>query len=156
MSACSQLPPGEGEQEAEGGSEPSGPPFNAATDGSTVGLTIHCGLTLLRGFPKKLGVKEPIHQCKETQQTWIQSLGQEGPREEDMAAHSNILDWRIPVDRAACGLQSTGSQRVREDRSDGARMHVPCLELRAISLSKVVSDTKGFLHVRLVLHLCIH
>ena len=118
MSACSRLPPGKGEREAGGGSEPSGPPSDAATDGPTAGLTIHCGLTSFRGFPKKLGVKEPIYQCKETQQTWIQSLGQEGPREEDVAAHSNILAWRIPMDRAACGLQSTGLQRVREDWSD--------------------------------------
>ena len=30
------------------------------------------------------------------QETWIQSLGQEDPLVDGMAAHSNILDWRIP------------------------------------------------------------
>ena len=33
------------------------------------------------------------------QETWVQSLGWEDPVEEDMATHSNILAWRIPVDR---------------------------------------------------------
>ena len=28
--------------------------------------------------------------------TWVQSLGQEDPLEEEMATHSSILAWRIP------------------------------------------------------------
>ena len=38
---------------------------------------------------------------QETQETWVQSLGQEDPLEEDFAAHSSTLAWRIPVDRGA-------------------------------------------------------
>ena len=34
-----------------------------------------------------------------TQETWVQSLGWEDPLEEGMATHSNILAWRIPMDR---------------------------------------------------------
>ena len=30
------------------------------------------------------------------QETWVQSLGQEYPLEEEMATHSSILAWRIP------------------------------------------------------------
>ena len=30
------------------------------------------------------------------QETWIQSLGGEGPLEEEMATLSSILAWRIP------------------------------------------------------------
>ena len=30
-----------------------------------------------------------------TQETWDQSLGQEGPLEKGMATHSSILAWRI-------------------------------------------------------------
>ena len=41
--------------------------------------------------------------------TWVQSLGQEEPLEEEMATHSSILAWRITMDR---GAQSMGSQRV--------------------------------------------
>ena len=33
---------------------------------------------------------------QETQETWVQSLGEEDPLEEGMATHSSILAWRIP------------------------------------------------------------
>ena len=46
---------------------------------------------------------------KETQ---VQSLGQEAPLEKEMAAHSNILAWRIPWTEEPGRLQSMGSQRV--------------------------------------------
>ena len=29
-------------------------------------------------------------------ETWVQSLGQEDPLEEEIATHSNILTWKIP------------------------------------------------------------
>ena len=35
------------------------------------------------------------------QETWVQSLGWEDPLEEEMATHSSILAWRIPIDREA-------------------------------------------------------
>ena len=34
-------------------------------------------------------------------ETWVRSLGWEGPLEEDMATHSNILAWRIAMVRGA-------------------------------------------------------
>ena len=37
-------------------------------------------------------VKNPLAM----QETWVRSLGWEDPLEEGMAAHSNILAWRIP------------------------------------------------------------
>ena len=33
---------------------------------------------------------------QETQETWVQSLAQEDPLEEEMAPYSSILAWRIP------------------------------------------------------------
>ena len=41
--------------------------------------------------------------------TWVQSLGWEDPLAKGMATHSNILAWRIPMDRGAwrttvCGV----------------------------------------------------
>ena len=33
------------------------------------------------------------------QETWVQSLGREDPLEKEMAAHSSVLAWRIPLDR---------------------------------------------------------
>ena len=44
-------------------------------------------------------------------ETWVRSLGQEDPLEEEMATHSSILAWRIPRTEEPGGLQSTGSQR---------------------------------------------
>ena len=38
---------------------------------------------------------------QETQETWAQSLGPEDPLEEEMATHSSILAWKIPMDRGA-------------------------------------------------------
>ena len=32
---------------------------------------------------------------------WVQSLGPEDPLEEETTTHSNILAWRIPMDRGA-------------------------------------------------------
>ena len=33
---------------------------------------------------------------QETQEMWVQPLGQDDPLEEEMATHSSILAWRIP------------------------------------------------------------
>ena len=49
------------------------------------------------------------------QETWVQSLGQEDPLEKGMATHSSILAWRISWTEETGGLQSMGSQRVRND-----------------------------------------
>ena len=47
---------------------------------------------------------------QKTQETRVRSLSWEDPLEKGMAAHSNILLWRILVDRGAWQLQSRGSQ----------------------------------------------
>ena len=36
------------------------------------------------------------------QETWVLFLGWEDPLEKGMAIYSNILPWRIPMDRRAC------------------------------------------------------
>ena len=46
------------------------------------------------------------------QETQVQSLGREDPLEEEMAAHSNILAWRIPQTEAPGRLQSAGLQKI--------------------------------------------
>ena len=45
-------------------------------------------------------------------ETWVRSLGQEDPLEEEMATHSSILAWRIPWAEELGGLQSTGRTRL--------------------------------------------
>ena len=52
---------------------------------------------------------------QETQEMWVQSLGQEDPREEGMTTHSSILAWRIPWTEEPGGLPSMGLQRVGHD-----------------------------------------
>ena len=49
------------------------------------------------------------------QEMQVQSLGWEDPLEKEMATHSSIPAWRIPWTEEVGGLQSTGSQRVRQD-----------------------------------------
>ena len=34
----------------------------------------------------------------ETQEMWVQSLGQEDPLEEEVATYSSILAWKNPMD----------------------------------------------------------
>ena len=43
-------------------------------------------------------------------ETWVQSLGQEGPLEKVMATHSSILAWKILWTEEPGRLQSMGSQ----------------------------------------------
>ena len=52
---------------------------------------------------------------QETQEIWVQSLGQEDPLEEGMATHSSISAWRVPWTEESGGLQFMGSQRVKHD-----------------------------------------
>ena len=49
------------------------------------------------------------------QETRIRSLSGQDPLEKEMAAHSSILNWRIPWTEEPGGLQSMGSQRVGQD-----------------------------------------
>ena len=46
------------------------------------------------GFPGGSAVKNPP--TKETQETWVQLLGQEDPLEQEMATYSSIPAWVIP------------------------------------------------------------
>ena len=49
---------------------------------------------------------------QETQEMWVQSLGQEEPLEKEMATHSSILAWEIPHREEPGGLSPLGG-RVR-------------------------------------------
>ena len=50
-----------------------------------------------------------------TQEVCVRSLGQEDPLEEEMAAHSSILTWRILETEEPGGLPSVVLQRVGYD-----------------------------------------
>ena len=49
------------------------------------------------------------------QETQVQSLGGKDPLEKEMATHSSILAWEIPLTAEPGRLQSIGSQRVRHN-----------------------------------------
>ena len=44
--------------------------------------------------------KEAACQCRRCK-GWVRSLGREDPLEKEMATHSSVLAWRIPMDRGA-------------------------------------------------------
>ena len=52
---------------------------------------------------------------QETQETWVQCLGEEDPLEEGVATNSSILAWRIPWTEESGGLQSMYSPWGRMD-----------------------------------------
>ena len=76
---------------------------------------------LIKGFPGGVSSKEPT--CQGRRQTWVRSLGQEDPLEEEMATHSSILAWRLPWTEEPDGFQSMGLQRVGYDWSDLAHIN---------------------------------
>ena len=68
---------------------------------------LHSGRADPCDFPKygRLHWASPVAQLVKNlpamQETWIRSLGREDLLEEEMATHSSILAWRIPMDRGA-------------------------------------------------------
>ena len=53
--------------------------------------------------------------CHCSEETWIQSLGQEDPLEKEIATHFSILAWEISWTEEPEGLQSMGSQTIGLD-----------------------------------------
>ena len=85
------------------------------------------GFTKFQGFPSGLVVENPSA-MKETQETWVCSLGQEYPLEEEMATHFSVLSWKISWMEVPSGLHSKGSQRVGHKR-DACTFHQVPLHL---------------------------
>ena len=75
---------------------------------------------------------------QEIQETPLRSLGREDPLEKEMATHSSILAWRIPWAEEHDGLQSMGSQRVRDEE----QIHIKPSVLKA--LSHLISSHSGY------------
>jgi len=51
-------------------------------------------------------------------ETWVQSMDWEDTLEEVIATHSNILPWRIPMDRGAWWATVNGVAKSRTQLSD--------------------------------------
>ena len=69
------------------------------------------------GFPDDSAVKN-FPAMQETQETWVRSLGQEDPLEEEMANHSSVLAWEISWTEEPGRLHSMGLQRSWTQLSD--------------------------------------
>ena len=50
--------------------------------------------------------------------TWVQSLDQEDPLENEMATHCSVLAWEIPWTEEPGGLQSMGLQKSQTQLSN--------------------------------------
>ena len=59
-------------------------------------------------------VAQRVKRLPAVRETRVRSLGQEDPREKEMATHSSILAWRIPWAEEP-GYSPRGSQRVGHD-----------------------------------------
>ena len=60
-------------------------------------------------------VAQRVKHLPTMQETWVRSLGQKDPLDNEMATHSSTLAWKIPWIEKPGRLQSMGSQRVRHD-----------------------------------------
>ena len=57
-------------------------------------------------------VAQTVKHLPAMRETWVRSLGLEDSLEEELAAHSSILAWKIPRMEEPGRLQSMWSQRV--------------------------------------------
>ena len=63
-------------------------------------------------------VAQMVKNLPTMQETQVPPLGQEYPLEKEMAAHSNILAWRIPWTEELSGLQPMQLQKSWTQLSD--------------------------------------
>ena len=73
-------------------------PGSGRSPGEGIGYSVQCSWASL--------VAQMVKNPPAIQETWVQSLGWEGPLEEVMPTHSSILAWRIPMDRGAWQVRS--------------------------------------------------
>ena len=66
-----------------------------------------------------------IPAMEEMQKTQVQSLGWEGPLEEEMATDSSVLAWKVPRTKEPGGLQSMGLQSDMTEQLSTRAQHIP-------------------------------
>ena len=76
-------------------------------------LMLACLINIALNIPSL--VVQTVENLPAVQETQVRFLSWEDPVEKEMATHSSILAWRIPWTEKPGGLQSIGSQRVRND-----------------------------------------
>ena len=80
-------------------------------------LKVNRGLDWSQSYIRASLMAKSVKNLPAMQETQVQSLGQEGPLEKEMATHCSILAWEIPWTEEPGGLAwwSIGQQRVRHD-----------------------------------------
>ena len=73
------------------------------------------------------------------QETQVQSLGQEGPLEKGMAAHSSVLAWKIPWIEEPEGLQPMRSQSQTQLSDFTFTFHFHALEKEMATHSSILA-----------------
>ena len=63
-------------------------------------------------------VAQMVKNLPTMQKTWVRSLGLEDPLEEGVATHSNVIAWRIPMDREASWAMVHGVAKSRTPLTD--------------------------------------
>ena len=81
---------------------------------------------------------------QETQETWVPSLGQEDPLEEEMAVQSSMIAWEIPRTEGPGSLRSMGLQRNRLDLGTKEQLASSLVHKMAIFLSKSDLDHQNY------------
>ena len=56
------------------------------------------------------------------EETWVPSLGQKDPLENERATHFRILAWKIPWTKESGGLQSMGLQKLKKKQKQKQRV----------------------------------
>ena len=69
-------------------------------------------------------VAQLVYNLPAMQETWVWTLGQEDPLEKRMAAHCNILAWRMPWIEEPGGIQFMRCERVRPDWATDTFSHI--------------------------------
>ena len=90
------------------------------TTGETIALTIWAFarkvisllFNTLSKFVRASLVAQRLKHLPPMRETWVRSLGREGPLEKEMATHSSTLAWKIPWTEEPDRLQFMGSERV--------------------------------------------
>ena len=77
---------------------------------------------------------------QETQEMQVRSLGQEDPLEEEMATHSSILAWRIPMDRGVWWATVHGV--AKSQTRQATEQHTSCFQIRKEAREQVVPQGK--------------
>ena len=75
---------------------------------------------------------------QETQEKWVQSLGQEYPLEEEMATQPSILSWKIPWTEEPGGYSSGGCKKLDSTERISTHAQIPGYQLGEDLYSKYI------------------